>query len=107
MLRIRFQRMGKIRQAVYRIIVSERTRDTQYTNTEILGTYDPTSKKLEMNKEKIQYWIGVGAQPSTTLHNIFVKEGVIKGKKEKSVYLSKKRKTKVAAKKAESEKKSA
>jgi small subunit ribosomal protein S16 len=107
MLRIRFQRMGKIRQAVYRIIVSERTRDTQYTNTEILGTYDPTSKKLEMNKEKIQYWIGVGAQPSTTLHNIFVKEGLIKGKKEKSVYLSKKRKTKIAAKKAESEKKAA
>lgn len=104
MLRIRFQRMGKIRQAVYRIIVSERNRDTQYTNTEILGTYDPTSKKLEMNKEKIEYWLGVGAQPSTTLHNIFVKEGVMKGKKEKSVYLSKKRKTKLAAKKAESEK---
>lgn len=101
MLRIRFQRMGKIRQAVYRIIVSERTRDTQYTNTEILGSYDPTSKKLVMNKEKIQYWIGVGAQPSTTLHNLFVKEGVIKGKKEKAVYLSKKRKTKIASKKAE------
>lgn len=100
MLRIRFQRLGKKKQPLYRIILSEGTRDTQYTNTEILGNYNPTTKKLELNKEKVQYWMGVGAQPSASLHNMFVREGLIEGKKEKSVFLSKKRKEKIAAKKA-------
>lgn len=100
MLRIRFQRLGKKKQPEYRIILSEGTRDTQYTNTEILGTYNPTTKKLALNKEKVQYWIGVGAQPSASLHNLFMREGLITGKKQKSVYLSKKRKVKIAAKKA-------
>ncbi len=100
MLRIRFQRLGKKKQAEFRIILSEGIRDTQYTNTEILGNFNPTTKKLVLNKERIQYWIGVGAQPSATLQNMFIREGVVKGKKEKSVFLSKKRKTKIAAKKA-------
>jgi len=104
MLRIRLQRVGKAKQPVYRLIVSEKNRDTQYTTTDTLGTFDPGSKKLELNKERIQYWLGVGAQPSATLHNMFVKEGLLTGKKQKSVQLSKKRKTKIDAKKAEAAK---
>ena len=100
MLRIRFQRLGKKKQPEYRIILSQGTRDTQYTNTEILGNYNPKSKKLELNKEKVQYWIGVGAQPSASLHNMFVREGLITAKKERSVFLSKKRKVKIAEKAA-------
>ena len=104
MLRIRLQRVGKAKQPVYRLIVSEGTRDTQYTNTDVLGTYNPADKKLVVNKERIQYWIGVGTQPSASLNNMFIREGIITGKKQKSVFLSKKRKTKLAAKKAEAEK---
>ncbi len=104
MLRIRLQRVGKIKQAVYRIIVSEKTRDPHYTSTEILGSYDPNIKKLDLKKERIQHWIKVGAQPSPTLYNMFIREGLVTGKKQKSVFLSQKRKTKIAAKKAEAEK---
>ncbi len=104
MLRIRLQRLGKIKQAVYRVIVSEKNRDTHYTSTEILGIYDPNSKKFEMKKDRIQYWMSVGAQPSSTLHNMLVREGIITGKKQKSVAISEKRKVKIASKKAEAEK---
>lgn len=100
MLRIRLQRLGKIKQPVYRIIVSEKTRDTQYTNAEILGTYNPHTKKLEVQKEKILHWVRVGAQPSASLHNLFLKEGILAGKKQKVVRLSTKRKAKLAAKTA-------
>lgn len=100
MLRIRLQRLGKIKQPLYRLIVSEKTRDTQYGSTEILGTYNPHTKKLDIKKDRILHWIGVGAQPSASLNNMFIREGIITGKKQKSVFLSKKRKEKLVAKKS-------
>jgi len=102
MLTIRLQRMGKTKRPSYRFIVSENHRDTQAGSLEILGYYNPVEKDktLQLNKDRVEYWLSVGAQASATVHNILVKEGIVKGKKEKSVYLSKKRQGKLAAKKA-------
>ena len=48
---------------------------------EILGSYDPHKKTTILKKERILHWIGNGAQPSDTVHNLLVREGIIEGKK--------------------------
>lgn len=103
MLTIRLQRIGKRKQPTYRFIVSEKRHDTQYNSLEILGHYSPTQnpKVLELNKDRIKYWLSVGAQTSNTVNNLFVREGLVEGKKRKSVTISNKRQTKLATKKAE------
>lgn len=105
MLVIRLQRIGKKKSPSYRIIVSEKTKDTQAGTLENLGIYNPVlkDKVIELNKERINYWISVGAQPSASVNNLLVREGVIKGDKHKSVFLSKKRKEKMGVKKTEAE----
>ena len=62
-----------------------------------------------LNKERIEYWLSVGAQPSPTVHNILVSQGLIKEKKKKVSQLTKKRSEKIKAQKAaeEEEKKAA
>ena len=66
-LRIRLTRNNKKDSAHYRIVVmdSRKKRDGEYI--EKLGWYDPLKPeypKYSMNMERVNYWIGVGAQPS-------------------------------------------
>jgi len=103
MLILRLQRIGKKKNPTYRLIVSEKTKDTQAGTLENLGIYNPvvSPKVIQFNAERINYWISKGAQLSTSVNNLLVQEGIIKGKKEKSVFLSKKRQEKMGKKKAE------
>lgn len=48
---------------------------------EQVGFYNPVTKEKTLNKERIQYWLKQGVQPSPTLHNFFIKEGILEGKK--------------------------
>lgn len=102
MLRIRLQRVGRKKQPTYRFVVSERARDTQGRALEILGSYNPTQspKLFNIKKERVLHWINMGAQPSETVNNLLVTEGIIKGDKQKSVTITKKRQTKLDEKKA-------
>lgn len=103
MLAIRFQRTGRTKQPFYRVVVSEKTKDTQGKHLEILGSYNPRSKELSVKADKIKHWISKGAQASASVFNLLVKEGILEGKKMKSVSISKAR----TAKKVEAQKKEA
>jgi len=48
---------------------------------EQVGTYNPVTKEKTLNKERVQYWLSQGVQPSPTLHNLFIKDGILEGKK--------------------------
>lgn len=101
MLTIRLQRLGKKNAPTYRLVISEKARDTQGNNLEILGSFNPHAKEggLVPNTERILYWLGKGAQTSSTVHNLFLKAGIIKGGKTmKSVYISNDRAAKMAEK---------
>lgn len=92
MLILRLQRTGKTGQPFYRLIVSEKTKDTQGNYLEALGHYNPRSKEIKLVTERIKYWIAKGAQTSNTVHNLLLKEGVLVDQpKRKSVSISKKR----------------
>ncbi|MBU1895978.1 30S ribosomal protein S16 [Patescibacteria group bacterium] len=103
MLMIRLQRIGKKKSPSYRLIVSEKHKNTQAGSLEILGQYDPTkdTKIVNLKEDKIKHWLSVGAQPSETVNNLLINAGVITGKKQKSVAISKKRSAKLDGKKAE------
>lgn len=98
MLAIRMARVGRKKQATYRIVVSEKKRDMYGDHLEIVGNYNPHSKVAVLKVERIKYWLSMGAVASDTLHNLLIKEGVITGKKTKPVSLSKGRREKIAAK---------
>jgi len=100
MLIIRLQRVGKRKFPTYRLIVSEKARDTKGTYLEALGTFNPHVKEngFKPITERIKYWLSKGAQTSGTLNNLFIAQGLIEGKKMKSVCLSERRKKKLAEK---------
>jgi len=100
MLIIRLQRMGKKKYPTYRMIISEKTKDTHGTYLEQLGTFNPHLKENQLNVDasKIKEYIAKGAQMSETVNNLLITNKIIEGKKAKSVFLSKKRKVKLEEK---------
>ncbi|PIQ80494.1 MAG: 30S ribosomal protein S16 [Parcubacteria group bacterium CG11_big_fil_rev_8_21_14_0_20_41_14] len=86
MLAIRLQRMGKKNRPSYRVVLSEKKRDLYGNHNEILGNYDPVAnpKTVNLKADRIKYWMGQGAQPSATVHNLLVSQGIIEGKKVKA-----------------------
>ncbi|MBU2575771.1 30S ribosomal protein S16 [Patescibacteria group bacterium] len=95
MLAIRLQRIGKKNRPSYRVVVSEKKRDLYGRHNEILGNYDPVAnpKVINLKADRIKYWISFGAQPSATVHNLLVTQGIIEGKKVKA-WVPKKKKEK-------------
>lgn len=82
MLMIRFQRIGRTNDPAFRIVLLEKERAAKTGRiTEQLGTYNPKSKALTLNEERVKYWISVGAQPTDSIHNLLINKKVIEGKK--------------------------
>ncbi len=79
MLTIRLSRVGKKKQPSYRLIVSEKARDPWGKATEILGSYDPRTKKAVLNGERIAYWRSMGATVSDSVWNLLLKEKLVEG----------------------------
>lgn len=81
-VRIRLKRVGRRHLPVYRLaaVDSRRPRDTKVI--EELGSFDPRNVVVEkqaiLNRERIEYWLGVGAQPSETVARLLVKQGIAK-----------------------------
>ena len=105
MLQIKFARIGKKKQPTYRIIISEKSKDTFGDFLEILGHYNPCSKETSLKEDRIKYWLGKGAQATDTVHNLLIAKGIIKGKKKKAFKISKKRMEKIKGKKKSAEEK--
>lgn len=76
MLRIRLKRIGKKHQAFYRIVVAEHTKPVKGEYLLKIGTYNPLSKKIVIDKELAMEWLNKGAKPSNTVAKIFKKEGL-------------------------------
>ncbi|MEP6945817.1 MAG: 30S ribosomal protein S16 [Acidobacteriota bacterium] len=72
MLAISLMRMGAKGKPFYRLVVKEKRskRDGKYL--ENVGTYNPmlNPAAVVLNHERIQYWIGVGAQPTETVKSL-------------------------------------
>jgi len=65
-VKIRLKRMGKVRAPYYRIVVADSRTKRDGRVIEEIGKYHPTEEPsvIEVNSERAQYWLGVGAQPT-------------------------------------------
>ncbi|MGO1480704.1 MAG: 30S ribosomal protein S16 [Brachybacterium sp.] len=65
-VKIRLKRMGKIRAPFYRIVVADSRKKRDGAVIEEIGKYHPTEDPsvIEVESERAQYWLSVGAQPS-------------------------------------------
>lgn len=78
MLAIKLERIGKKNQPSFRIIVKEKRSKMHGRSVDDLGWLNPKSKEVQVNQERALHWLKVGAKPTDTVHNLFVKSGVIK-----------------------------
>lgn len=77
MLVIRLQRTGRKGHAQFRIVVQDSRRTpTSGKIVAQVGTYNPHSKELNINKERAQHYLDHGAQPSERVVSILKKEGL-------------------------------
>jgi small subunit ribosomal protein S16 len=65
-LMIRLARVGARKQPHYRVVVIEKDRARNGRSVEVVGTYNPRTNpaSLELKRERIDYWVGNGAQLS-------------------------------------------
>lgn len=81
MLKIRLQRIGKRNSPAFRVVVTEKTTGPKGKSVEILGSYNPRLKTVSLKKERTTHWLNVGAQPSDSVHNLLIAQGVLTGDK--------------------------
>ena len=64
--KIRLKRFGKIRAPYYRVVVADSRTKRDGRVIEEIGKYHPTEEPslIEIDSERAQYWLGVGAQPT-------------------------------------------
>ncbi|WP_448071617.1 30S ribosomal protein S16 [Georgenia yuyongxinii] len=65
-VKIRLKRMGKIRAPYYRVVVMDSRKKRDGRAIEEIGKYHPTEEPslIDIDSERAQYWLSVGAQPS-------------------------------------------
>lgn len=77
MLAIRLQRNGRSGYAVYRIVVQEASRHPLSGRVVAeLGSYNPHTKTINLNKELVEKYLSNGAQPSTRVAFLIQQEGI-------------------------------
>lgn len=76
MLVIRLARTGRKKSASYRVVAAEKSRAATGKFVEVLGHYNPHSKELALDKERLGTRVSQGAQPSNTVLRLMVREGM-------------------------------
>ena len=79
MLRIRLSRVGKKKQPAYRIVVMDQRRSRDSAYVEVVGHYDPRQRPaaLSLKADRIQYWLGRGAQPTDTVRSFLRRQKLV------------------------------
>ncbi|MDO5727102.1 MAG: 30S ribosomal protein S16 [Bowdeniella nasicola] len=71
-VKIRLKRMGKIHAPFYRVVVMDSRKKRDGRAIEEIGKYHPTREPsvIEIDSERAQYWLSVGAQPTDTVRKL-------------------------------------
>ncbi len=79
MVKIRLKKFGSKKRPYYRIVVQDVRKPRDGTTIEEIGTYHPIEaedKQISFKEDRAKYWIGVGAQPTDTVKQLFNKKGL-------------------------------
>ena len=82
---LRLKRFGRRHCSFYRINAIDRRSPRDGRVLEELGWYDPEAptpdRQVSLNRERIEHWLSVGAQPSDTVRSLLIKHGIAVKKK--------------------------
>ena len=81
MLSIKLRPIGKKKQVSYRISVMPKRSKLRGKFVDDLGWYNPHTNLFKVEKERALAWLQKGAQPTDSVHNIFVAAGIKEGEK--------------------------
>ncbi len=78
MVKIRLTRIGAKKRPFYRVIVADSKSRRDGPFIEILGTYNPLTdpSEIKIDLERAKYWLGNGAQATTTVMRLLKKAGL-------------------------------
>ena len=78
MLAIRLARFGAKKKPTYRVVVIDKERARNSRSVEVVGHYNPVAQpaQVELKRDRIEYWMKNGAQPSDTVIRLMKKEPV-------------------------------
>jgi small subunit ribosomal protein S16 len=78
-VRLRLRRMGRKKRPFYRIVAADQRAARNGAFLEVLGVYDPLQHphRVEINEERITYWLDCGAQPSDTVRSLLKQKGIL------------------------------
>jgi len=81
-VKIRMRRLGRTNRSFFRLSAVDSRVKRDGRVIEELGFYDPVEKKqdkaLSLKRERIEYWLSQGAQPSATVAAMLKKQGIKK-----------------------------
>ncbi len=79
-VRLRLKKMGRRHRSFFRLSAMDGRSPRDGRVVEELGWYDPHAKTAEqqtsIKRERVEYWLTVGAQPSETVRNMLKKQGI-------------------------------
>lgn len=79
-VRLRLTRLGRRNRAFFRLGAFDSRTRRDGRAIELLGHYDPClsdeTKKYSLNRERIEYWLSVGAKPTETVASILLNNGI-------------------------------
>jgi small subunit ribosomal protein S16 len=83
MVKLRLTRTGRKHYHTFRMVAAETANPRDGSFIEILGTYNPNlanndEAKFQFKKDRVEHWLGKGAQPSLTVWNLLRKHGINK-----------------------------
>ncbi|MCK4911371.1 MAG: 30S ribosomal protein S16 [Thermodesulfovibrionales bacterium] len=78
MVKIRLTRIGAKKRPFYRVIVADSKSRRDGPFIEIIGTYNPLTdpSEIKVDLERAKYWLGNGAQATTTVMRLLKKAGL-------------------------------
>jgi small subunit ribosomal protein S16 len=84
MVRIRLRRVGRKKSPIYRIVVADSRSPRDGRFIEIIGNYSPRQgdTAIDLKKDRANYWLDNGAQPSDTVRSLLRRAGVLKARHE-------------------------
>jgi small subunit ribosomal protein S16 len=77
MLKMRFKRCGRKRQPTYRLVIMKDTARRDGRAIQELGFYNPMTKELKLDVDKIVTNLKFGVQPTKTVKNLLLKAKII------------------------------
>ncbi|MEO6526713.1 MAG: 30S ribosomal protein S16 [Gemmatimonadaceae bacterium] len=83
-VKIRLRRVGRKKSPMYRIVVADSKSPRDGKFLEIVGQYQPRTgdKAINLDTDRVNYWLNVGAQPTDTVRSLLRKAGVLKQRHE-------------------------